>query len=361
MYGHQQHAGTHPRALVRMLAQHTPHLRELQCWHEGDEPPVWGAAVEGLPDAADPVDQEWHPGPALAALKGLQELTGEYALSVRKEPHWQHLVQLSALTKLDWAAFHYAPPLQAGATLSVLELEGCYIHLGGRGLGRLLLACPQLHTADVTLATPLATTAKGPCEAQLQPHPTLRTLQLRKCYSWSSATPAAAAPVAAAAAAATMAAATAGSGATGQFGELASVLSKVSRLELYDWPAGSSRSPVLGTLPDLSACTAVTRLVFKCYEGGPDRDPEPAQPEQEQFLSMVSPLVQLQRLVLEGAPRVNARVALVLQSLLPCLQHIKLQGCGELLLEESATWLQQQQALDCVTQLLRPGLEVEVD
>jgi hypothetical protein len=347
-YGPQQHASTHPRVLVRLLAQHTPRLRDLQFWREAEVPPDWGAAVAGLPDAAGPVEGEWHPGPALAALRGLEVLCGDRLLTIEGEPHWQDLAQLTALTALLWTHIHYAPPLRAGATLGVLELDGCHIHLGGRGLGRLLLACPQLETADLILTAPLVSTPVGPSESPLQPHPSLKTFQLRNCHSWGSA-----APTAAAAAPAAVAAV----GVKAHFGALAPVLRGVLHLELHSWPAGSSSSPAVGTLPDLSNGTSLKKLVFVCHEGHPDQ----AQPEQEQFLSMVGALGgKLQGLEVRHAPRLNARVALVLQSLLPQLQRVVLNSCGAQLplMPAGSTRQQVQQALDGVMQLLRPGLQL---
>jgi hypothetical protein len=354
-YGPQQHASTHPLVLVRLFSQHNQRVRKLYMYHEGDVPPMWGAAVAGLPDVTAPADGEWHPGPALAALRGLEVLYGEgITLTIREGAHWQHLAQLTALTKLYWAAFHYAPPLHPGSCLAVLDMQDCQIHLGGRGLGLLLLACSQLEKACVSIATPLVSTRAGPSEPQLQPHPKLRTLWVSDCDSWGSAAAAVVAPP-------QPAAAVAATGAKAHFAALAPVLSGVLDLRLYSWPAGSSSSSSLavGTLPDLSPCTALTRLVFSCHEGSPDQ----VHPEQEQFLAMMRPLGgTLQLLGVQRAPRLNARVVLGMQPLLPRLQHISLSQCGAQmpLLPAGSGVVQQQQALDGVKQLLRPGLVLRV-
>jgi hypothetical protein len=84
------------------------------------------------------------------------------------------------------------------------------------------------------------------------------------------------------------------------------------------------------------------------------------EPEQEEYVCMLAPLVQLQQVQLLDAPRVNARVALSLQPLLPQLQSVRLLRCGELL-PEGSDWQREQQALGGVMQLLRPGLVLEVD
>jgi hypothetical protein len=63
-----------------------------------------------------------------------------------------------------------------------------------------------------------------------------------------------------------------------------------------------------------------------------------------------------------SAPRVNARVVLVLQSLLPQLHVVWLQACGKQLplMPAGSQAEQEQQALDSVKQLLRPGLDTVV-
>jgi hypothetical protein len=87
---------------------------------------------------------------------------------------------------------------------------------------------------------------------------------------------------------------------------------------------------------------------------------------------MCSTLVQLQHVVLFHAPRVNARVALALQPVLPRLQLIQLVGCGKEVPLTSAgsqqqqqrkpkqQQKQQQQALNKVKQRLRRGLTLAV-
>jgi hypothetical protein len=137
------------------------------------------------------------------------------------------------------------------------------------------------------------------------------------------------------------------------------VLSKVSSLGLYGWPASSSSSPAAGALPDLSSCTALTELVFGSHVGNPGL----GHPEQEQFLSMLRPLGgTLQRLVVHDAPRLNAQVALALQSAMPQLQYVGLVCCGQQLplLPAGDQPQQYKQVLDSVQQLLRPGLVLKV-
>jgi hypothetical protein len=82
---------------------------------------------------------------------------------------------------------------------------------------------------------------------------------------------------------------------------------------------------------------------------------------------MVAPLVQLQRLEVRGAERLNARVVVTLQHMLPGLQWVKMYGCAKLLPSAAVGGVageQQQQreaqALAKVQLLLRPGLVLEV-
>jgi hypothetical protein len=122
-------------------------------------------------------------------------------------------------------------------------------------------------------------------------------------------------------------------------------------------------------LPDLSPCTAVTSLAFACLV-----TPYPdLVPYQEDLLSMVVPLVQLQHLEVRDASWVNPRVALGLQSLLPNLQHLAMVNCGWLSAAGPAGQQQQQQqqgegqageeeeVLAKLQALLRPGLSLTVE
>jgi hypothetical protein len=84
--------------------------------------------------------------------------------------------------------------------------------------------------------------------------------------------------------------------------------------------------------------------------------------EQEDLLTMVGPLAQLQRLELCDVPQVNARVVLILQHMLPQLQFVQLVRCGSQLPLQPADAgpERQQQAVERVKQLLRPGLVLKL-
>jgi hypothetical protein len=85
-------------------------------------------------------------------------------------------------------------------------------------------------------------------------------------------------------------------------------------------------------------------------------------PEQEDFLAMLAPLVQLQCLEMLYAPRLNARVVLSLQHMLPRLKKVCLFKCGSQLPLEAAAEHQQRQEeiMGKVKRLLRDGLQLVV-
>jgi hypothetical protein len=327
----QQHHSVHPQALVVELAQHNRQLRSLSVWWGGSPDEVtWSNPVARLPDAAGALEWQWRPDAALAALTGLEDLGGGRQLCIRDQGDWQHLAQLSALSKLRLVRVYSAPPAQAGVTLRVVDLQDSQVHLGGHDVGQVLLACPLLQSAVLWISR-LADATMPPAGIRLAPHPSLRCLELGGVSVWGVAT-------------------------ATHFGALAPVLSGVVDLRLVSWPL-SSTSQNRGGLPDLSLHTALTRLAF----ASPLLPQESLQPpEQEDFLSMVAPLKQLRRLSIRFAPRLNARAAVPLQLMLPQLQHLELWRCGEELplAAEGAHRQQQEEILSKVKQLLRPGLQL---
>jgi hypothetical protein len=108
---------------------------------------------------------------------------------------------------------------------------------------------------------------------------------------------------------------------------------------------------------------ALTGLEFQCdYELGAE-----LQAEQEDFLSMLAPLVQLRSLWILDADRVNGRIVVPLQYMLPRLQSVELLGCGRLLrvaggdMQQEEVEAAEQQATEKVKQLLRAGLHLELN
>jgi hypothetical protein len=280
----------------------------------------------------------------------------EHPLAIRTHADWQQVVQLPVIREAD---IYITPSQQLAASLSVLDLGNCRVYMGGYDLGQLLLGCPQLKRAGVCISTPLVTL---PADEDLTPtadedlpcHPTLQAFSLGPGWSWGD-----------------------GSEADAEFADLAPVISGVSDLTISSWPSSPSSSIAAEGLPDLSLCEQLTSLQFGCNSS--DRRELPP-PEQEDFMAMVEPLQQLQRLVIVDADRVNARAVPVLQHMLPELQQVKLLGCGRLQPltagleqqeqqqegEEGAGTemegpLQQEAAVFArVKQLLRPGLVLEV-
>jgi hypothetical protein len=258
--------------------------------------------------------------------------------------HWQHLARMPALTRLQRVDLGWPLAEEPATNLTLLVLDSCRVYLDGHDLGRLLLACRALEQAYLDMS--LEQHAPPADAAPLGAHPVLKVVEVTMCdHTWVDA--------------------------VAHFAALAPVLARVQELSLEGWWTFSNRnvlnSQADSTLPDLSPCTALTRLVFGCYKHTYPRAPVPQ--EQEDFLSMVAPLVQLQRLEFQHAARLNARVAPLLQHMLPQLQLVRLVGCGTLLpsVAGSATadgaeqqQQREEQALAKVQRLLRPGLEVVV-
>jgi hypothetical protein len=201
----------------------------------------------------------------------------------------------------------------------------------------LLLACPLLQQAQlfIPLAAPTAVSAvMGP---QLPCHSSLVALRLEACSHWGDA-------------------------AAAHFQHLAPVCGGVRTLRLYEWPGGTSSHRMCG-LPDLSCCTALSALKFSSEASGCS-----FVPEQEDFLSMLAPLVGLQLLEIHGAERFNARAVVALQYMLPHLTDVVLDSCGGRLPLADVITLQpeeqqqqqqyqpEQQLVAKVRQQLRPGL-----
>jgi hypothetical protein len=328
------HHSTHPSAVTAVLAEHHPRLCSLQTPNV-PVATVFTAHVPELPDAADEVARQWQPSAALAALKRLERLGGGGLLVIRDLADWQHLVQLTALKELAAACVCCVPQLAPGATLVLLELWQCRVELGGRDMGLLLLACPGLKTVRVRVASaPAVVPAEAP---RLLPHAALEDFHLEGCNMWGRV-PAAAA----------------------QWAALAPVLSSVSRLHISQWPIPSSTFEA--ALPDLSPCTALTRLEFRCVKRS--RPLGRALPEQEAFLSMLAPLKRLQHLDIHWAPQLNARIVLVLQSMLPQLCNVSLCNCGRLVpeaLQGEDPDEEEEEAQTGVEGLLRRGLELLVE
>jgi hypothetical protein len=71
---------------------------------------------------------------------------------------------------------------QLGASLALLALDKCNVHLSGHGLGRLLLGCPSLVSAEVHIAEEQQEAAPAGSDC-LGPHASLRALVVHDCIS----------------------------------------------------------------------------------------------------------------------------------------------------------------------------------
>lgn len=338
VYHHQQHASAHPAALVRLLAQHTPQLRNLVLDFGGRALEMdWSMEVVGLPQATIPDDlQGWSPDSGLAALTSLGYLSAGGHLCVRTEGDWEAFAQLPALERVAMAHIYWAPPPQQkpAAALRVLVLEQCTVRLDGHALGLVLLGCPVLQRAGIFLAVPPPSDPTQPPRPPLTPHPTLQELMLYNCAAW-------------------------GAVAGAEFAALSAAVAGVANIGFGGWPQGAPGS-LHGGLPDLSPCTALWSLGL----GGSTQAANPALlPEQEDIVGMVASVAQLRHVAIHGAPRVNARCALLLQAVLPRLQLVELSQCGSLM--PLAAGAHQHtcdvhQVLAKVRQLLRPGIVLRV-
>jgi hypothetical protein len=334
-YWWKQHSSAHPARVVSMCAAHTPRLRTLvldDYDFYDDLPTTWGWSLPGLPDAEGPAEGGWHPDEALASLTELECLHALGELHISSQADWQQLAQLRALTDVAGVHIHCAPLQEAVTSLGLLELHGDAT-LGGHDLKQLLLAFPNLKTAGLSIRGPIHTTSVQPAATQPSQHPSLCELKLRDCFSWGSSAAAAA-----------------------QLGPLGGILAGVSQLTLTGWPCGYCSNPEAWCgLPDLSAYTGLVGVCFGCSTAD---DLLPL--EQEDLLSMLRPLVQLTSLHLMNAPRVNARIALPLQPMLPGLKSVRLDECGgDVPLAQRGQqqqWQAEQRLLAKVKQLLKPGL-----
>jgi hypothetical protein len=303
-YWRQHHASAHPFAVLRALSQHNKQLRSFRV-RLASMTDTWDAPVAELSQAAGHVSNEWGPDSVLALPARLESLAVHSMLHIRGQEDWQCLARLLACTNMTEVQFHWAPELQqAGASLAVLELRSCRVHLGGRGVGALLLACPHVQYALLDIGEPpsppppaAAAAASSDGGSCLTPHPRLKELDLGRCDSWGDA-----------------------AAASAQFAGLAPVVSGVSQLTIRGWPRRSDAHPTSQSpLPDLSLCSKVTVLVFGAVGNGVIYPYHV--PTQEQFVSMVAPLKQLQRITWRGMGR-NAIGMSLLKPFLPKLQEV---------------------------------------
>jgi hypothetical protein len=318
VYEQQQQPADFLDGVVQLLGQHCQQLRTLR-----------------LVPRDVLLDVQWHPAASLAGLAGLQQLEVGNQLCVESHADWQHLAQLTDLSELCKMTVSCAP---LGVSMAGLVTLECEVALGGYDLGCLLLACPALRVAKLEATALPHPVPAMPAGAGLTAHPQLRSLGFDTWRGCVAAT------------------------AVAEFACLAPVLSGVAVVRLSYWPCSSSSSRVGSTLPDLSPCTAITSLIFHCAAAGSSPW---VGPQQEDLLSMVTPLVQLQRLEVQCAQWLNARVVLLLQTMLPQLQHVRLWCCGSILVQAvgdpEVPPGAEQQALFKVQQLLRPGLALVVE
>jgi hypothetical protein len=332
-YGLRAHDSVDPAILLPRLARHNLRLRFIVLSAEGYDPGM-SYFTRYPPDGVEAVgdDEEWHwrSNAALASLTGLECLASTFELHVEDEGDWQRLAQLTGLTSLRHATFKLSASPMARTSLGLLELQGG-AWMSAVDLGQLLLACPVLRTASIRLITDdhADEQAAGIWAA---PHPTLQAFELGFCGGTG---PEAAADLAV----------------------LAPLLVHVSALHLVEWVLDNTGF----TVPDLSFCTALTRLCF-CCDWGDHPHVSPVWPSEAQLLSMVEPLSQLRVLKTPVLPpgqfMLRPRAVPELQDMLPQLQLVRL--CQDLRRRSAAEQQGAAEILADVRQQLRPGLCLEV-
>jgi hypothetical protein len=263
----------HANNLVPLLGQHNQQLRSFTWQHRWGTPGRGMSRYNNRPRATKPLPS-W-----AAALPSLERM--EVAqFHFWEQDDWLHLAALQSLTQLVGANFTCAPLLPAGTSLRLLGLVGCTIHFGGFDLGQLLLACPVLERATVKAEIAGWVRSVQPTHGQVDPHPSLKVFAISPGL-WDNI-------------------------AASEFAVLAPALEGVVDLCLEGWPRSAA-------VPDLSPCAAVAVLSIK--------EPPPGWLPEE-FVTMVSPLVGVQRLEVVGAPQLTAGDAVVLQGALPHLKQL---------------------------------------
>lgn len=113
-----------------------------------------------------------------------------------------------------------------------------------------------------------------------------------------------------------------------------------------DMEPGDASAP----LPDLSACTALTRLDLGRSEEAEEGD----------LLVLLQPLApSLRVLCLSNWRRVSPAAAMVLQQVLPHLEKVAFECCGGLI-KEGSSGVSEEKQLQNVRQQLRPGLTLDM-
>jgi hypothetical protein len=266
----------HPKRVMRLLGRHNRQVRSFRWQHSPGESGSRFVTDRRMRSRFMTLGESW-----AAAPPRLEQLAVTKLL-IEKED-WPHPAALQSLTQLVGAHFRCVPVLPAGASLRLLELLDCTVCFGGYDVAQVLMACPLLERASFAATTAFWARTVEPTSGHVDPHPCLKVFDLSP-YSW-------------------------GDIASSEFSVLAPALAGVADLSLDGWP------PLCSVLPDLSQCTAVTALSI--------RSPPPSW-SQEGLMSMVAPLVHLQRLKVVDAPQLSAEMAVVLQQTLPKLKQLDL-------------------------------------
>jgi hypothetical protein len=312
----------HPAAMLELAASHTPGLRRL----------VW-RAVPSQFTAPAPLDQNtlWEqplPLEAVSALTALQHLDPGGFLAIHSAVDWEALGSLTSVTSLDGFVVYQAPP-QQWQNMHVKQLGAALEDVSGREAVQLLQAFPAAQSIRLQARSsgriPGDTEGAGSGEQGVPRALTnLTSLQLDYDFSqWQGDPPAVhAAP-------------------------LLAVATGVVELSLrscgWAWE-GSCQ------LPDLSGCTAVTRLLADAYN---------EQVLAKDVVAMVQPLAPTLRVLeLQWMECIPPQAATALQDVLPHLEHVHFNRCRKMSADPAAGTEEEQLAR--LRQQLRPGLRLTV-
>jgi hypothetical protein len=323
---------THSRAHVRLV------LRYTSTFFAGDSD--FDQQLPMLPNVTCNWQQPMPSQASVAALTALQHLEVGGHLVVGSAADWEALASLAALTSIKGIVVCVPPPRFCRHPKVLLLREAQLTGMTGRGAGQALLAFPALQWATLHLedvpdeeaahagAADEGTASAAEVSRQQQgvqrALSSLASLELHYHFH----TPSQAMVLHA--------------------GHILAAASCV--LDLI-FKTGAPEEGSLKLLPDLSACTALTSLNFRCF-----RDQSAA----EDVLAMLEPLgPTLRVLELDYMWRVTPKAALSLQTVLPHLEHVYFRSCGKMAGLDPSGGTEEEQ-LARLRQQLRPGLTLSV-
>jgi hypothetical protein len=329
-YDSEQHASTHPAAVLKLAASRTPHLRALTCLRPSSSSSGSGdlEQQEGAPgdqQLPPPETQQLLPsGVTLAALTSLRHLNAGGYLCVSRAADWQALGHLTALSSLQGIMVCQAPPY-AWRLKHVQQLAVVVEGMDGGSAARVLLGFPSVKQARVCVLgappeqQPATGAAEGSNEQQGVPPvlSLLSSLQLEYPgrYEGGMCPAVHAAPL----------------------------LSAARGVEDLCFEGECERQDSPPLLPDLGGVTSVTRLRFGRSGAGTQRVTA------EDLAAMVQPLGRTLRVLeLSSMRGLGPEAVLPLQEVLPRLKQVVMDECSTAM-RYATVWQDVQRQLRGVT------------